>query len=348
MADKRVKNKKKKKASTASIIILFTVITIVAVIIGSCWLIIDHYLNLINYVDPNDTSHYLPPDATYPYGDESDSPATGKPFDEGDIVWPDAGDITDLEDDELLNILIIGQDRREGQEDQLHSDTMILASINPETYEVSLISFLRDTYLQIPGYQDNRLNVSYYFGGFKLLKETLSLNFGLAIDGCFEVDFYDFMDIIEILGGVDIELTQAEADYILTYSGTWVPAGMNRLTPLQALTYARNRKIGDDFGRTERQRKILLSIFNEFKDADIGELKRIADQILPMLTTDMSKSQVLGILTELLPNVSKMKISQYFVPDYDCFQGVQIRGMDVLLPDLRLIREKLAKEYLPF
>ncbi len=332
MADRHVNNKKKKKASTTSIIILFTVITIVAVIVGSLWLIVDHYLNLINYVDPNDTSHYLPSDATYPYGDDTDTPATGEPF-EGEVVWPGAGDITDLEDDELLNILIVGQDRREGQEDQLRSDSMILASINPETYEVSLISFLRDTYLQIPGYQDNRLNVSYMYGGFKLLKETLS---------------HYFMDIIEILGGVDIELTQAEADYIYTYSGSWVPAGMNRLTPEQALVYARNRKIGDDFGRTERQRKILLSIFNEFKDADVGELKRIAEQILPMVTTDMSKSQVLGLLTELLPNVRKMKISQHFVPDYDCFQGVKIRGMDVLLPDLKLIREKLATEYLPF
>ncbi len=348
MANKRPV--KSKAASRASIIIMFTVITIVAIIVGSCWLIIDHYLNMINYLDPNDTSHIVPPGDQQGYGDESYNPDDSIPvINEGDVLWPDAGDIKDLEDDHLLNILIIGQDRRRDDPEQWHSDSMIVASINPETCEVSLISFLRDMYVQIPGgYQDNRINVAYASGGFKLLKETITYNFGIEIDGCFEVDFDGFEDIIEILGGVEVELTQEEADYLLEITGVWVPAGKTRLTPPVALEHARNRTLGDDFARTRRQRDILLSIFNEFKDASLGELKSIADKILPTLSTDMTKSQVLGLLTEFLPKVSKMQISSYYVPEYGCFQDVWIRGMRVLLPDLKLIREKLEVEYLPF
>ena len=120
-----------------------------------------------------------------------------------DVEWDF---IEPLEDDHLINILLVGQDRREGEGRQ-RSDTMILCSINLETGETSLISFLRDLYVQIPGgYSDNRLNATYAFGGFDLLDATLTENFGVSIDGNFEVDFTGFEAIIDMVGGIDIEL----------------------------------------------------------------------------------------------------------------------------------------------
>ncbi len=96
-----------------------------------------------------------------------------------------------VNNDGLVNILLIGQDRREVKSRQ-RSDAMILCRFNPETNKLSMISFLRDLYVQIPGYEDNRLNAAYAYGGFELLKETLALNFGITVDGCLESDFEGF------------------------------------------------------------------------------------------------------------------------------------------------------------
>lgn len=101
-------------------------------------------------------------------------------IDSDDVEW----DFMErIEDDELINILLVGQNRRNGESRQ-RSDTMILCAINPKTGETSLVSFLRDLYVQIPGgYADNRLNAAYRFGGFELLDATLTENFGVSIDG---------------------------------------------------------------------------------------------------------------------------------------------------------------------
>lgn len=129
-------------------------------------------------------------------------------IDPNDVEWDF---IERIEDNQLVNLLLVGQDRREDESRQ-RSDTMILCSINLETSEVSLISFLRDLYVQIPGgYSANRLNATYVFGGFDLLDATLTENFGVSIDGNFEVDFTGFKAIIDMVGGIDIELTSAEA-----------------------------------------------------------------------------------------------------------------------------------------
>lgn len=244
--------------------------------------------------------------------------------------------------------MIVGQDRRAGQGRQ-RSDTMILVSINPDTNEVSLISFLRDLYVQIPGgYMDNRLNTAYIWGGFRLLKDTMYQNFGVTIDGCFECDFYDFMDIIDYLGGVEIDVTKAESDHMKSFFKVDAPYGHVRLNGKQALAYARIRYIDSDFQRTDRQRRILLSLFNEFKDASVSELKSIADEILPKLATDMTVGERWALLAQLLPVVSKMKVTPYAIPFEGSYTAPWIRGMWVILPDLGMIRDKLANEYLPF
>lgn len=121
----------------------------------------------------------------------------------------DWSEIKPFMNDDLLNILLVGQDRREGQGRQ-RSDFMILCSINLDTKQISMISFLQDLYVQIPGgYSDNRLDAAYVFAGFPLLMNTLHTNFGVSIDGCFEVNFFGFQSVIDILGGVDITLPMA-------------------------------------------------------------------------------------------------------------------------------------------
>ena len=140
---------------------------------------VTHYINLINHVNDIDT---VDPDNEF---FDTDSNTEGEVVDPNKVTWDLSGP---LGDEHLLNLLLVGQDKRPGEGRQ-RSDVMIVASINLETKAVSLISFMRDLYVQIPGYSDNRLNAAYVFGGFPLLKETLYENFGITIDGCFEVDF---------------------------------------------------------------------------------------------------------------------------------------------------------------
>lgn len=94
------------------------------------------------------------------------------------------------------------------------SDSMILLSVNKNTNQLTMISLMRDLYVQIPGYSDNKLNAAYAFGGFELLDETIATNFGIAVDYNVEVNFKGFKDIVDTIGGLDLELNETEAEYM--------------------------------------------------------------------------------------------------------------------------------------
>ncbi len=275
---------------------------------------------------------------------DSDTSAEVAWIDPNDVEWDF---IEQIEDDHLINILLVGQDRRNGESRQ-RSDTMILCSINLDTGETSLISFLRDLYVQIPGgYSANRLNATYVFGGFNLLDATLTENFGVSIDGNFEVDFTGFKAIIDMLGGVDIELTSAEAAYMNKRGHSLIAAGVNHLDGSEALTYARARKIDSDFGRTERQRKVLLAVYELVDNLPISDLLGLLYNALPYITTDLTDTEILSLAYRLLPVFSSLSIDSYTVPADDCYYSANIHGMAVLVPDLQLIRQYLEEEYLP-
>lgn len=271
---------------------------------------------------------------------EADGAANGKEL-SPDSVLLEKVPLTS--DGKLINILLVGQDRRPGEGRQ-RSDTMILCSYNIETNEVSLISFLRDLYVQIPGgYSDNRLNAPYAFGGFLLLYDTFKENFGITVDGGIEVDFEGFVDLVDLVGGVDIELTQAEAYEV----GEDCYAGLNHLDGHKALNYARIRVIDSDFGRTNRQRTVLVKLFEKIKSSNPDTLMKLLKAALSMVTTDMSDAEIMSVAAKLLPKISSLKISTYAVPGEGDFEYASIRGMSVLVPDLPAIRNKLETEYLP-
>jgi len=258
-----------------------------------------------------------------------------------DVTWN--GDMFEaINNDGLLNILLIGQDRRPNEGRQ-RSDCMILCSLNPETKELSMISFLRDLYVQIPGYSDNRLNAAYVYGGFDLIKETFNHNFGVNIDGCLEVDFDSFEQIVDILGGVEIELTSAEAQIV----GSGATEGFYLLNGEQALTYTRIRKIDSDFQRTARQRALLNAVFSKMKNCTLTELMTLVGEILPLMTTDMTDDELMSFAFSLASSLSELKIENYGVPSSGNYQNATINGMAVLVPDLYEIKKLIFEEYLP-
>ena len=274
----------------------------------------------------------LDPDAAYPTVDENSITFSTTP--DGQVIG---------KEDHIVNILLIGQDRREG-EGRSRSDSMILVSFNKKTNKITMASFLRDNYVQLPDdYLPNRLNAAYAIGGMEMLDETLEINFGVSVDANLEVDFSSFSSIIDILGGVDIELTEAEASHMNGENGWGLTGGMNHLDGEQALTYSRIRKLDSDFGRTNRQRNVLTSLFQAFKNIDLTQALGLINEIFPLLTTDMSNAEMIGYVTDLLPMLAKAELTSVHIPGDEDYYNATIRGMMVLVPDLDACREVLAE-----
>ena len=260
-----------------------------------------------------------------------------------DVTW-DETEPEELGGDHVINILLIGQDRRSG-EGRARSDSMILCSFNKEAGTLTMTSFMRDLYVPIPGYMDNRINAAYQLGGIELLNETIALNFGVEIHGNVEVDFSQFRQIIDMLGGVDIYLNAAEAAHLNGQNKDWtLVEGMNHLDGQQALAYSRIRKIGNaDYGRTNRQRKVLNSLIATYKNIGITKMLMVLEDILPLITTDMTDREIMGYAAELFPMLADCEPESKRIPADGTFYEATVRGMQVLVPDLEANRQVLKE-----
>lgn len=330
-------NQSRSKGKPLLVVAIVLLILIILFSVGT--IIVQGKLNKIKRADDNTI---IPPSEVVDEVDPEDEidPENKPPeVDDSEVVWED---IEELENDNLINILLVGQDSRTGKRER--SDTMIVLSINPDTGEVSMISFMRDLYVQMPeGYMDNRMNAAYQLGGFPYLYEVLEKNFGLKCAGGFEVNFDGFTQVVDAVGGVDVELTSAEARIV----GDGAVAGMNHLNGTQALAYSRIRKIDSDFNRTSRQRTVVMALFDRIKGSDVNTLIDLTNTLLPMMTTDLTNSQILSLVMKLAPKLSGMKIESYRIPVDGGYYDATIRGMMVLVPYLEKNREQL-KTYLPY
>ena len=247
----------------------------------------------------------------------------------------------------IINILLVGQDRREG-ETTARSDSMILCTYHRKTGDVTMTSFLRDLYVPIPGHHSNRINAAYSEGGIRLLDDTLRKNFDLHIDGNIEVDFSQFSQIIDLLGGVELELREDEAAEINKETGSSLTAGTQLLNGEQALAYARIRKLDadGDFSRTNRQRKVMNALLGSYRNIKWRELLPLMDQLLPLISTDMNYGKLVLLAMEILPKVSDARIISQRIPADGTFTDKTIDGMAVLSADLDANREILRKTLL--
>lgn len=254
------------------------------------------------------------------------------------IEWPE---MEEFKDDQIINILLVGQDADPSGVGR--SDSMILLSLNKRTNTICMTSIMRDLYVQIPGYSDNRVNAAYRFGGIPLLNATLKKNFGLNIDGSVVVGFDQFQKIIDILGGVDISLTAAEANHMNSLGHTAIQAGVNHLNGKEALDFCRIRKIDSDHGRTERQRRVLTALANRAKEMGVGEALALVNQILPYVRTDLSDAQIVSYATSglsMLAGGGSLKSGK--IPQNGDYTSQYIRGMAVMVPNLWRCHDYIA------
>ncbi|MDE7222387.1 MAG: LCP family protein, partial [Acetatifactor sp.] len=257
-----------------------------------------------------------------------------------------------MKEEGVTNILLIGNDSRVNGEDG-RSDAMILVSISNQTKTIYMTSLLRDIYVDIPGHEGNRLNAAYAFGGPELLLETIKQNFDIEVNRYVQVNFQAFANLIDAVGGVELELTNDEVQLVNAYLNEYnllenrpidtdyLPAdasGLLHLNGPQALAYSRNRYIGSDFGRTERQRKVLEAVFHQLPSSVLTNLDDMIDGILPNLTTNISKSECYTLSLEV-PKLLTYELVQASIPIEGSYQNVTIRKMSVLQVDFEKNKE---------
>lgn len=270
-----------------------------------------------------------------------------------------------MKEDGVVNILLIGNDSRENGEDG-RSDAMILVSISSRTKSIYMTSLLRDIYVDIPGHDGNRLNAAYAFGGPELLMETIEQNFDIPVNRYVLVNFEAFASLVDAVGGIELELTRDEIDYVNGYlveynmltgreQGTDNmdlsvadngPAVVHLNGP-QALAYSRNRYLGTDFGRTERQRKVLTAVIGKLPSAMLTNAGGLMDGLMPNLTTNLTQAECFS-LSLTAGKLLTYDIVSDNIPQPGTYRDVTIREMAVLEVDfdtnIRYLKEKIYGE----
>ena len=326
-----------KKGGKVLIIVLLVLILLVAAVIGGLF----WYMNKFVAGSITKASDVTVPVVTmseeeenamlgiYPTETQGEEEETTAPVETSpEDTWPV------IESDEnITNIMLVGQAARYGETYRL-ADSMILCSINRETKTLTMTSFLRDMRVTVPAYAGkgqgfNRMNVcyhlgSYYTGEVKGSMEMLALavekNFGVHVDHTIEVDFEIFEKVVDLLGGVDVELTEAEADYMSGYlneigilDGTY-EAGPITLNGYEALQYARARKLDNDFNRTNRQRTVITNLLKKMMTMNIMDIHGLFMEVLPMIVTDMSNEEITNYAWEFIPVLKDINIVSQSIP----------------------------------
>ena len=334
-----------KKMGTGLKVTLIVLVVLLALVAGLVIFAVSYYYRMMNKMNivtlPKNTHSYTDVyDETQPQSKPT-VPVQTAPVTEATTA-PTETTRAPMSADDIVNILLVGQAAREGEESHL-ADTTILVSVNTYTGEVTLFSVLRDALIGSIQYTDTS-GKTHYSGGVKFntcyhngflwggkdngtvdamafTNAVLMNDYGIEVDYNVEVSFDSFIKLIDYMGGVRIELTQAEADY-LNKDDVWVKrdieAGEQRLYGMEALCYARMRKAeGDsdsDIKRTARQRKLIEALLNKVRDMSLSELQGWVDILLPMITTTMQPNDVAGLLMKVVPVLPNLKVSSHTIP----------------------------------
>ena len=253
----------------------------------------------------------------------------------GDLgVWPDLPE-------EVFNILLIGTDSWEDVYDSGRSDTVIVCSLNRETGGVRLVSVARDLLVNIPaGGGRNRLNAAHSFGGPALLMKTVNQTFHLNVTRYASLNIYGLRRIIDAVGGLPIRITQEEARRVHRMIGIEFPREKNPdcpygscvLSGLQAMTYARIRDLDNDFGRMNRQQKVLRAIGNLLLEMDAATLEAFIRSAMMQVSTNLGVTEILdagrAILSHGIPEVRTD-----ILPARGSYVYENLDGMSVLLSE---------------
>lgn len=320
----------------------------------------------------------------------------------GDIIFDDDGSTIEIMDNEIddtidpdkldlntnlpsnvVNILLVGVDTRSTTLDSglQNGDVQIVVSINKDDGSIKLTSILRDLYVTIPGYKNkNRINVAYSRGGGQLAMRTINKNFELNIENYITINFYGLASIIDSLGGIDIEMTATEAKAINTYLRQHPPkydnqgkdytrvalpakAGTHHCDGIQAVMYARLRKVDNDFGRTARQRKLMELLLEKVLEGGMSmtKLNDLLNACMPYVQTNMKASTLfelaMGVLRSGIADrldSGEDLLEQHRIPMDGTYSYLDVNGASVInmgsksFPqNVQALHEFIYGEYIP-
>lgn len=235
-----------------------------------------------------------------------------------------------------ITLLLVGADDR--KDEQGRSDTMILVFLNPRSHQVALLSVPRDLKVHIPGYGNTKINASYAYGGVELARETIEEVFGVDIDYYAKADFKGFIEIVDMLGGVDLEVPDVEGrGRGMNYDDNWdnlhihLKPGFQHLDGTQAIGFVRYRKsntpgLGDgDFGRSARQQQFLKAMVQQkLKITNVLQLAAVAPKVLQWVQTDLSvreAAELALVLKDVKPENLLQADLQPYLRDYRTADG---------------------------
>jgi len=257
--------------------------------------------------------------------------------------------------DGTYTILLVGSDAYD-DDNRGRSDTTILVQVDRGGKTIRMASFLRDLYVKIPGKGSNRLNASYIWGGEELLRKTLETNFGVTADAYVEVNFERLVQVIDAIGGVEVEVSPEErrqVNSILRFYNQKIgddeedqlleESGLVNLTGKQALCFSRIRKIDGDFQRTGRQRKVLEAAFHKVTQLSMAEISLLILQNITAVKTDLTVADAVDLIPLAL-SCKNATFETLTIPVQGAYRSTTIDGMAVFRPDLKK-NQKALKEF---
>ena len=329
------KQLKKKRGRKIFLIILTVLLVLTAGAVAAGAVYYNRMMNKMNIIElPEDTYVYTEETQLTEAAEATAAGATGEATETTEpttvVTEPPKATAEDI-----INILVVGQSSRAGEESRM-ADTTMLVSVNTFDGTVTLFSVLRDSYVKLPDYKGHVCGrakftvcygLGYEWGGAAGAMEMTNIcmrdNFGVEVDHNIEIDFESFIRVVDLMGGIEIELTEAEANYLNDddlYVLYDVEPGLQYLDGMAALSYARMRKAeGDadsDIKRSARQRLVIEKLLDKVRGLSLAELQSVADTLLPEITTTMTPGDIMEMLTRVLPVFKNIKIVGATIP-YD-------------------------------
>lgn len=332
-----MKENEKKQKSKKGLIIFLIILSIILIICGGLIFYVYDKISKINYEEI----------------DKDDLDVNVNLYEE--VIGE--SNITEEEFKDIVNIAFFGSDSRDiNNEYAGRSDSIMIASINPVKKSIKLISIPRDTYVSVPGgYGWTKINHAYAYGKEQLSIKTINANFGLDITEYVTIDFSGLVNIINDVGGIELEINEAEKNYInngreaYKLTGNSVKylssSGKVTLTGEQALTHSRNRTVGNDFVRASRQRDVLVALINKISKMDETKILSLVDLFLKEVKTNVNVTSYLGLLTSVVSNKDEYlnNIISVQIPTEEYASGQMIDGIYYFVSDLSRCKQEFVK-----
>lgn len=247
----------------------------------------------------------------------------------------------DPKDEDVFNVLLVGTDSRDPNSDMGRSDSMMLVSFNKSKNKSTVVSFLRDSLVDIDGYGKSRLGHTYAYGGIGLTINTINKTYDLDIQNYITIDFENLVSIIDEIGGVKVFITEEEAEFYRQNGMPDIQSGDMTLTGSQALAHARNRTLGSDFERTRRQRSVMYGIYRQIMaEKDASAILPLINYCMNHVKTNMSVTEIYDLAKQVLA-IDNLRMQQASMPTDGAYQPVTYEGMDVLEIDIEANKKYL-------